>query len=134
MSDDTFVLYVLMRTDLDSLNPGKAMAQSNHAFGALKSAIRSNIMRQKDYIEWQQQTTQDFGTVVVLGGNVGGIQAALDDITRLKLPVVAGWVHDPEYPIKDGEVIHVIPLDTCAYMFGTVAQCAYIRAQFTRHP
>ena len=31
MSDH--VLYIIMRDDLDSMNPGKAMAQANHAYG-----------------------------------------------------------------------------------------------------
>ena len=134
MNDDTLVLYILMRTDLDSLNPGKAMAQANHAFGALKNRIRSNLVRQKDYIAWQETTAQDFGTVIVLGGNEGGIQAALDDIHRLKLPVVAGWVHDLTYPVRDGEVTHLIPLNTCAFVFGTKAECADACGQFELHP
>jgi len=134
MSDDTLVLYILMRTDLDSLNPGKAMAQANHAFGALKNRIHSNLMRQKDYIAWQRTTAQDFGTVIVLGGDEGGIQAALDDIHRLNLPVVAGWVHDPTYPIRDGEIIHTIPLNTCAFVFGTRAECEDACGWFELHP
>ena len=134
MNDDTLVLYILMRTDLDSLNPGKAMAQANHAFGALKFAIRSNLVRQPDYLTWQKQTPTDFGTVIVLGGNEGGIQVALDDIHRLKLSVVAGWVHDPTYPIRDGEVTHTIPLNTCAFVFGTKAECEDACGWFELHP
>ena len=74
MNDDTLILYIIMRIDLDSLNPGKAMAQANHAFGALKKMIRVHISRQADYILWQEQTSQDFGTVIVLGGNEGGFR------------------------------------------------------------
>jgi len=33
------------------------------------------------------------------------------------LGYVAGVVHDPTYPLVDGEVVHHIPLDTCAYIF-----------------
>ncbi len=127
------VLYILMRTDLDSLNPGKAMAQANHAFGALKAMIR-RIGRHQDYIAWQETTTQDFGTVIVLGGDEGGIQGALDRIARYRSPVVAGWVHDPTYPVQDGEVTHLIPLDTCAFVFGTKAECADVCGQFELHP
>jgi len=133
MSDDTLVLYILMRTDLDSLNPGKAMAQANHAFGALKNCIRSKILRQKDYLAWQETTPQDFGTVIVLGGNEGEIQVALDNIHRFKLPVVAGWVHDPTYPIRDGEVTHLIPLNTCAFVFGTKVECKDVCNWFDLH-
>jgi hypothetical protein len=134
MNDDTLVLYILMRTDMDSLNPGKAMAQANHAFGALKNRIRSNLTRQRDYLAWQETTAQDFGTVIVLGGNEGGIQAALDDIQRLKLPVVAGWVHDPTYPVRDGEITHLIPVNTCAFVFGTKAECEDACGWFDLHP
>jgi hypothetical protein len=133
MNDDDLVLYILMRTDLASLNPGKAMAQANHAFGALKQRIRSNIVRQPDYLAWQQQTAQDFGTAIILGGDEGGIQAALDSIHRLKLPVVAGWVHDPTYPVRDGDATHLVPLNTCAFVFGTKAECADVCSWFELH-
>ena len=128
------VLYILMRTDLDSLNPGKAMAQANHAFGALKQRIRSDSKRQRDYIAWQGTTAQDFGTVIVLGGDRGGIQGALDQLQRHRSPVVSGWVHDPTYPIRDGVVTHLIPLDTCAFVFGTKAECGDVCEQFELHP
>jgi hypothetical protein len=126
-------MYVIMRTDLDSLNPGKAMAQSNHAYGALKSKIRANLARAKDYISWQRQTDQDFGTVITLGGDAEDIQLALNFIERVQLPVVAGWVHDDTYPIRDGHVTHLIPLNTCAFVFGTKAECADAVAYFELH-
>lgn len=134
MNDDTLVLYIMMRTDLDSLTPGKAMAQANHAFGALKNCIRSNLPRQKDYLAWQETTVQDFGTVIVLGGDEGEIQAALDGIKRLRMPVVAGWVHDSTYPIRDGKVTHLLPLNTCAFVFGTKAECEDACGWFDLHP
>ena len=134
MSDDTLVLYVIMRTDLVSLTAGKAMAQANHAFGALKQRIRSCVVRQKDYLTWQESTPQEFGTVIVLGGSEGEIQTTLNDIRRLNLPVVAGWVHDPTYPIQDGEVTHLIPLNTCAFVFGTKAECRDACGWFDLHP
>lgn len=64
----------------------------------------------------------------------GGIQEALDDIRRFKLPVVAGWVHDPTYPIRDGEVTHTVPLNTCAFVFGTKAECENVCRDFELHP
>jgi hypothetical protein len=134
MDDDALVLYILMRTDLASLNPGKAMAQANHAFGALKAAIRSDHVRQRDYLAWQETTAQDFGTVIVLGGNEGGIQGALDRIVRHRSLVVSGWVHDPTYPIRDGELTHLIPLNTCAFVFGTKAECVDMCESFELHP
>ena len=133
MSDDTLVLYILMRTDLESLNPGKAMAQANHAFGALKSHVRTDLTRHKDYLAWQEQTAQDFGTVIVLGGDEEGINEALRDTQRFDLPVAAGWVHDPTYPVRDGDVTHLIPLNTCAFVFGTKAECKNTCDRFELH-
>ena len=43
MNLDNLVLYIAMRTDLDSMNPGKAMAQASHAYGAVKCRVKQNI-------------------------------------------------------------------------------------------
>lgn len=128
------VLYIIMRTDLDSLNPGKAMAQANHAFGALSHHIRTKAVRQADYLNWRGTTAQDFGTVIVLGGDRGGIQGALNYFAHIHPSVVFGWVHDPTYPVQDGATTHLVPLDTCAFVFGTKAECAYLCGRFDLHP
>jgi len=68
------------------------------------------------------------------GGKEEDIESALENIARLNLPVVAGWVHDPTYPIRDGEVTHLIPLNTCAFVFGTKAECRDTCGGFELHP
>ena len=57
------VLYILMRTDMDSMNPGKAMAQASHA----SNAFVYRWGKEKAVKEWQGETQQGFGTVLVLG-------------------------------------------------------------------
>jgi len=133
MNDELLVNYVIMRTDLESLNPGKAMAQSHHAFGALKHAVRSNLVMQPPYLSWQQQSDQDFGTCIVLGGTEGEINRALVYARRIKASVVAGWVRDRTYPIRDGAVTHMVPLNTCAFVFGTKTDCEDIVRDFKLH-
>ena len=127
------VAYVVMRTDLASLNPGKAMAQAHHAFGAMKHAARSHLPMQAKYIAWQQQADQDFGTTVVLAGTEHSITAALEDAHLSKLPILYGWVFDPTYPLKDGDVTHVLPLNTCAFFFGPKDVCARVLWRFELH-
>ena len=62
------VLYILMRTDMDSMNPGKAMAQASHASNAFVFRFgKENLVKQ-----WQGETQQGFGTVLVL--DVPGVQ------------------------------------------------------------
>ncbi len=114
---DTPTLYILMRTDLDSLGPGKAMAQANHAYGAVRAAIRKNLVIQRDFLEWTTQTEQEFGTTIVLGGTVHEIDTVLYKANKTAL-MVSGWVHDPTYPIEDGGTVHVLPMDTCGFIFG----------------
>jgi hypothetical protein len=115
----TPVLYILMRTDLDSMNPGKAMAQASHASNAFVNheildgtfGIASNMRE-----DWKHQTEQGFGTVLVLGVTESQMRTAVTVATVSNF--VSGIVHDPTYPLRDGDTTHFIPLDTCGYVFG----------------
>ena len=111
------VLYILMRTDMDSMNPGKAMAQASHASNAFVFRFgRENLVKQ-----WQGETQQGFGTVLVLdvtGDQMNDVVHRVKDDLRFKEEVYADIIHDPTYPIQDGDVVHHIPVDTCAYVFG----------------
>lgn len=174
------VLYILMRNDLDSMNPGKAMAQAAHAaneFTAQKT-IRMFDQDMNDHIrrpymhsiihpglhseerfrcktnefaeafedlydDWAvcppaEGRCSSFGTTIVLEGTIDAIQCAVTDVRRNFLNVVndpeqfltvnssledlplidAQIIVDPTYPIRDGQVTHLIELPTCAYMFG----------------
>ena len=125
----TSVLYILMRNDLNSLNSGKAMAQASHAANAfvhhfhgyaqeynsksMHKGIEATTMN--GFNEWERSTPQGFGTVLTL-------EARMVDITPVVsifkgIGYVAGVVVDHTYPIVDGDVVHYIPLDTCAYVF-----------------
>lgn len=131
------VLYILMRTDMASMNPGKAMAQANHAYGALKKALRTYPARSPVdlYMEWQKQTDQDFGTTITLGGTESDIENAVTFSQNFLSPnVAAGWVHDPTYPLIDGDTLHLIPVRTCAFIFGKKEDCSGVLAHLTLHP
>lgn len=122
------VLYIIMRNDLDSMNPGKLAAQCSHASNAFVYAYRELIQQSsvnqtddktakihKAFNQWQNQTTQGFGTVLVLEGLMPDIVNALDTMSSWNY--LADVIHDPTYPIVDGSAVHYIPLDTCAYVF-----------------
>lgn len=130
------ILYILMRTDLDSLNPGKAMAQACHAANCAVSHASGHILS-----EWQDQTPQDFGTTIVLdGGTIENIRALIDEIDAkgsldVSTQTYTGVIHDPTYPIRDGAVTHLIPLDTCGYVFTrTGSKAAKILEALLLHP
>lgn len=129
------VLYILMRNDLDSLNPGKAMAQANHAYGALKQRVRSHLPMQTAYIAWMDQTRQEFGTTITLAAGFAQIDDVLGRAERFfSKSIIAGWVHDPTYPVKDGRVIHLIPLNTCGFVFCTKAEGEDLLGHLELHP
>jgi hypothetical protein len=101
---EPYYLYILMRNDLESMNPGKACAQSGETvFEGL--------------IDWQNDTGKGFGTTITLEMDIRSVN---DVVRRMSFVegVLSGVVHDPTYPIRDGSVTHLIPLDTCGYVFG----------------
>lgn len=117
--EDTFpVLYILVRDDMDSMNAGKGMAQASHASNAFVKAMQSVGTRKMDplFIQWENSTTQGFGTVLTLAVNETEMRTAVD--VGKALGFAAEVIHDPTYPVRDGEVTHFLPIDTCAYIFG----------------
>jgi len=115
MNKETPILYILMRSDLDSMNAGKGMAQAAHAANAfVKHAEKKN---DKLVDSWINSTKQGFGTTIVLAVDGVELQDLIDNAQGLGL--IAGIVHDPSYPVRDGSVTHLIPLDTCGYVFGS---------------
>lgn len=119
----TPTLYILMRTDMASLNPGKAMAQAAHAanlFHATDARVLSDVCMEN----WWGD--RGFGTTIVLG--VTGEQ--LLDVVEgaVMADFAARIVTDPTYPIRDGVVTHVLPLDTCGYVFTPCRQDYPVKA------
>ena len=117
----THKLYILMRNDMESMNAGKACAQASHAANAFIShsvsgAINWDSGQAPIFVrEWANETTQGFGTAIVLGAKIEDIMTSVD--RAVVAGYIAGVVHDPSYPVKDGQTVHLIPLDTCAYIF-----------------
>jgi peptidyl-tRNA hydrolase len=107
------VLYILMRTDLSSLNPGKGMAQSSHASNAFLHRIdkERNVTDVQIFNanNWRNQTPQGFGTVLVLGVNKEQMFSAVKIASMMGF--VAEVVNDPTYPyILDKEAASLVPV------------------------
>lgn len=118
-------LYILMRTDMASMNPGKAVAQGSHATNlfenVMKHGTRSDFERAMfDY--WKGD--RGFGTAITL--SVDGTQLQQKLLDAVQEGHVAGVCHDPTYPLRDGSVTHLIPLNTCGYIFGLKGDLASI--------
>lgn len=126
------VLYILMRTDLDSLNdyPGKAVAQGSHATSLFEKrcvAIEAETFACAGicelFREWNGQSvgnglSRGFGTTITKGAaNASEIKRLVDEAERTN-GVIGGVMEDPSYPVRDGSMTHLIPLVSCGYLFG----------------
>jgi len=142
-------LYILMRSDLDSLNPGKMVAQGAHAanqFGYDMDGLEAQHLVDKDnpdtaseltpvqrdlvrmFGQWQTSTPQGFGVTLCL--DVTGEELPLVVEAAKRAGFAAGVTHDPSYPLRDGGVTHSLPLDTCGYVFGNKPDLGILLGQF----
>lgn len=117
---EPFIFYILMRNDLDSLNPGKACAQAAHAASKLSEYFkRSDVQPYKDLIEAYEDWLGDrgFGTTIVLECDIHELNKVVENAERSY--ITCGMVFDPTYPVKDGKVFHYVPLFSCGFLFCT---------------
>jgi peptidyl-tRNA hydrolase len=150
ISDSDYRLYILMRNDLPSMNPGRAMAQASHA----SNALVKEFGRWTEVRRWQNQTTQGFGTTIVLSADI----SAIEDIwSKIRYDfLIKDKVIDPDYVIP-------IPLEvmpcidkryrnnfvlsddkrkyffsrkevTCAYVLGMTEKLSPILKDLPLHP
>ena len=116
------ILYILMRSDLDSLNPGKGMAQASHATSILHEEIKSleNFKKDHPLVELFNQWKEDrhFGTCIVLdSGTDLDILERVEFIKNLEGDHYADICEDPTYPISDGQHTWLVPAITCGFVF-----------------
>jgi len=136
------VLYIFMRTDLESLNPGKAMAQAAHAANQMSKHMLNVENRGKKkgggcmliaYFHSWEKEAKGFGTTLVMDGkNLEYLPDVLSDVCD-ECDAAYGLVHDPTYPIVDGEVVWTLPVDTCLWLFGDKEELAPHLTEFKLH-
>lgn len=129
-------LYILVRTDIPQLNPGKLGAQAAHA--------GTKFMR--DVLDADEQALSEelavwegdrgFGTKITLAATEAQINEAMVVLGNMGL--LRGVVVDPSYPMTNYFGDHFTREElTCAYVFAprTVSKeaLAYLR-KFSLHP
>lgn len=93
-----------MRNDLASMNSGRCMAQASHASNAFIHKFGKNPLVK----EWQKQTTQGFGTAIVLSADEMQIYSTSERLKEVGFKV-HDYLNDPEYSyIVQAEFIHLI--------------------------
>jgi hypothetical protein len=145
-------LYILMRNDLDSLNPGKMVAQGAHAANQFtyemkpleaciarrernrESVSSSDFKLWRLYDKWIMSTSSGFGVTISLGVNGTLLHTIVNMVNGADLSMCGGVTHDPSYPLMDGKTLHLLPLDTCAYIFGDKDELQVLLGQFDLLP
>jgi peptidyl-tRNA hydrolase len=119
-ADEDLRLYIIMRTDMASLHSsGKATPQAAHAQSEATTFHMggSASPAQRDaYARWQAQSSFSFGSTIVKGASLQVIETTLEALQAMDVP--SGIVVDETYPLRDGEVTHLLNLPTCAWCFG----------------
>ena len=153
------ILYIAVRTDLDSMKLGKTSAQTSHASNAFTEFEIIQPMEAKkkpnpDAQEWRKESKQGFGTVltiavndldtmkkVVEAGEALGFPSRLivDEsypyhVTREIAPLIAPERHTrPPLPAGPNVVCFREEI-TCAYLFGEKADLEVLLARFNLLP
>lgn len=98
-------LYILMRRDIASMNPGKAMAQAAHAANCL-TAEWGHLDEVKEFTNREHQ----FGTTIVLGVSKEQLAHTLKRAQMRDGTVPYGPVWDETYPFHTTpEIMELIP-------------------------
>lgn len=118
------VLYVIPRTDLDTMGRGRMAAQVSHATSDLyfKFVIKplwDGKVPDPDITEWMNECPESgCGTVLVLdGGSINNINFLLKELSGTTIK--HGLFVDPEYFVPDGISGHIVKdVPTCLWLFG----------------
>lgn len=111
-----YYFFTFMRTDLASMNPGKAVAHGAHAASMFEMQMRdvTDEAVLAALTKWRA-SAGTFGTAITLAVNGRELDATVANLKQAGYQ--AGVVHDPTYPVMDGAVCHLIPIDTCGWAF-----------------
>ena len=94
-----FAVYVLVRNDLPSMNPGKAMAQVHHAgVQMMVFGQRYNSTLIKEYINRGAEQGSDFNTTIVLSASLAQVNTLINFARDNMIGIPCGTVLDPSYP------------------------------------
>lgn len=128
------ILYLLPRTgDIVSMNSGKAMAHVGHAVSQFAEWVFTgpNEVNLQAAREWFKDS-RGAGTKITL--KTSGIQEIRNLVKSARFQHLQADIYlDPEYPLMDGETLHLIPLETCGWIFVPGDRVEEIREDLLGH-
>lgn len=133
LSPETFVLYGLCRTDMESLNPGKLAAQAMHAQRLADQEIIDDKVYGDEWLAnyriWCRQSRQGYGYTLTMAVENPQVLNSVTAFAK-KAGFPAGVVLDDTYPLVDGKFVHYIPVETVGYLFGAKGDLEPLLSRF----
>lgn len=117
-----YYLYIIMRSDMASMTPGRACAQASHATSLFESFFNGlgDFDLIKHYKTWKAAAGR-FGTTIVLDAGTENLDDIVDRLYSKRdeeFRWAFGYTHDPEYSVQDGDVTHLVAINTCLWVFA----------------
>jgi hypothetical protein len=113
-------LYIIVRSDIADLTPGKLGAQTGHAASMLARQVfdSNDASIIASYKQWEGNRM--FGTKIVLSATKDNIDSLIDTMSLHQPNPYYGTVVDPSYPFRNyfGEMFTAKEM-TCAFVFVT---------------
>jgi len=130
---DPIYAYVITRTDLESLNNGKAQAHAHHAGTMMVFSIQSKgkPLHKKWLKSWAKEAN-GAGTCIVLGGTDEAMKVAVARAQAAGLP--AGVWRDPTFPSTTDRGVFLVPMDVSAWFLAPKSKLKEILGEFNLHP
>lgn len=131
-------LYILVRTDISQLNPGKLGAQAAHAGTQFMADViaKDNVNLTGQMQDWLNQGGGGFGTKITLAALEEEIPVTCQRMRDFGLQ--ANTVVDPTYPMLNYFKVPFTRAElTCGYVFcppDTPAAALEVLRQFDLHP
>lgn len=130
-------LFILMRTDMASMNSGKAQAQAAHAANVFMA--NHFVDEPEGFREWmgygddsplpeegEYQLIQRRGAGTTITLAVGSEKELREIVMAAREDgFPAALYEDYSYPIRDGQVTHLLPVITCGYIFSPCRHNSY---------
>ena len=117
------ILYIMVRTDLASMTPGRVAAQVSHATSSFHEHVSHHISNYQDGLveRWRSENGVFGKTVVLQVYNDNDISKMANAMAKEFDPV--GIVTDQSYVIRDGQVNITVPMVTCGFFLTSKQIC-----------
>lgn len=113
MTETNPILYILMRTDIPDMVPGKGMAQAAHAANMFDNYISHT---HPAYLEWAG--SRHFGVTIVKAATSQQASEIFESRASLSSDTLMGTVVDESYPIKPVRgPTYTVEETTCWFVF-----------------